>query len=799
MMETRRNLFKTLTIGALTLLATSKRALSSYFSDMLTTSFAGDTNAGSSEVADFYVASNGKDSNPGTAMAPFATLARARNAVRKKISNGLTHNILVLIRGGTYGQTETLTFGPEDSGTEKYSITYAASSGEEVVLSGGEKIAGWRKGPSAIWTTEVPAVKAGQWYFRQLFVNGKRATRARTPNADDRTPWWSIKTSPATMESAPAENVPIPITLTAPIQAYNNPGDVELVYIANNEEGRKRLASINEKDQSLTLAPPNRWNSRKFVNDWWLCLPAAGKSCFLENALELLDQPGEWYLDRQTGVLSYWPREGEDLTRDEVTAPVLQKTMLAVVGTQERPVVNVHFRGIHAQYVDWPLPPWGYMPLFCCNLQSGIESQPGHRPMDAAVEFEFARSCNFTDGGIAHVGGMGLCLRDGTAHNHIEGNEIFDLGGGGLAAGYTNTAAGYFYAAPPPAQDEYKGYRIANNYVHHCGMDYYGAVGILLFATRDTVVSHNLIHDTTYFGIGVAGSQDPKAPFAQNNVIEYNHIFDAMKVTIDGAGLYVTFAQLDQGCFVRGNLIHDTQGNRFATQGSYGNHSFGEHPPSAGIYLDGYSSGGHYENNVLYRNFAAGPLIFDYKNAKQTNSWLDNLFQKDGSPPEEFIEALQASAGLEPAYQGSIRKMEPNPCQRSILIDPKTQGSLAAYQFDLSKKGRGVVEIVRPPEGIGDGVTLKFLGLQASADYSLKGYASPLVPSEVWGPPDPDKPASMPMLSNVISVLLADIGLALDESEAKVSGRKLMEQGLSINAVKSPQVIWIAYQRLNSR
>src|SRR6185369_10105417 len=109
--------------------------------------------------------------------------------------------------------------------------------------------------PDAIWTTELPAVKAGPWYFRQLFINGKRATRARTPNADDKTPWWSIKTSPATMESAPAENVPIPITLTGPIQAYNNPGDVELVYIANNEEGRKRLGSMNEKDQSFTLAP----------------------------------------------------------------------------------------------------------------------------------------------------------------------------------------------------------------------------------------------------------------------------------------------------------------------------------------------------------------------------------------------------------------------------------------------------------------------------------------------------------------------------------------------------------------
>jgi hypothetical protein len=176
------------------------------------------------------------------------------------------------------------------------------------------------------------------------------------------------------------------VSLTGPIKAYNNLNDVELVYIFNNEEGRKRLGSINEKDQTFTLAPPHRWNSRVFVNDWLLTLPAAGKACYLENALEMLDQPGEWYLDRQTGVLSYMPRDGEDLTRAEVVAPVLQKTMLAVIGTHERPVLNVHFKGIHVEHVDWPLPAWGFMPLFCCNLQTGEDSKPGHRPMDAAVE-----------------------------------------------------------------------------------------------------------------------------------------------------------------------------------------------------------------------------------------------------------------------------------------------------------------------------------------------------------------------------------------------------------------------------
>ena len=144
--------------------------------------------AGQQTKGDFYVAVNGKDTNPGTAAAPFASMARAREAVRAKVVAGLTGDILVQIGGGVYSLEETLTFGPEDSGTEQHSVTYAAAPGERVVLSGGRRIAGWKKGAGDIWTAEIPEVKAGRWYFRQLFVDGKRAVRARTPNVDSREP-----------------------------------------------------------------------------------------------------------------------------------------------------------------------------------------------------------------------------------------------------------------------------------------------------------------------------------------------------------------------------------------------------------------------------------------------------------------------------------------------------------------------------------------------------------------------------------------------------------------------------------
>jgi hypothetical protein len=208
---------------------------------------------------------------------------------------------------------------------------------------------------------------------------------------------------------------------------------------------------------------------------------------------------------------------------------------------------------------------------------------------------------------------MGICLREGTAEIKIEGNEIAQLGGGGIGAGGRNVAAGYLAAAPPPQPGEYRGYRIANNHVHHCGLDYFGAVGICLFLAQDATITRNLIHNTAYFGIGVAGSQDPKVTFGGGHRIEYNHLHDTMQVTVDGAAMYLTFAHHGGGMSVRGNVIHDTAPGKGRV-------------PSAGIYLDCNCRGCAFERNVVYANGAAGPLIFNFQGTEKTNAWLDNLF-----------------------------------------------------------------------------------------------------------------------------------------------------------------------------
>ena len=387
---------------------------------------------------DFCVATDGKDTNPGTAKSPFATLAGARDAVRQKIAAGLSENIWVQISGGTYRQLETLTFGPEDSGTTQHSITYAAAPGERVDLSGGRLITGWKKGIGDIWTVEIPEVKSGDWQFRQLFIDSRRAVRARTPNIDAQKPWWLIRTAVLT----DSEEEPFTVTVDGPIVTWSNPDQVELICNYNNEGGRKRLQSVDVDAQKLVVAPPHRWNPKVFGNDWHLSAPTTGKPCYVENALEMLDQPSEWYLDTHTGVLSYWPRAGEDLARVEVVATVVRNTLLAVVGTPERPVLNLSFEGIRVMHVDWPLPAWGYSGLFSCNVATGTKDKVGHRFIEAAVEFENARNCHFLKGEISHVGAMAICVRDGTGFNRIEGNEICDLGGGGIGVGGCNVAGG---------------------------------------------------------------------------------------------------------------------------------------------------------------------------------------------------------------------------------------------------------------------------------------------------------------------------------------------------------------------
>jgi hypothetical protein len=562
-------------------------------------------------TADFCVAPGGSDSNPGTPERPFASIARAKEAVRRRIAAGLNADVKVVLRGGVYTLTEPVLFGPEDSGTEKHAITYAAHPGEQVVLSGGRKITGWQKGDGPIWTATVPGVREGKWHFRNLFVAGRRAVRARTPNRDDKTPAWQL-----TGADLSKDLKRFTVTL-APglVKNWSNPGDIEMMIAGNWAINRKRVESLDEKAGRVVLAPPH-------IRGEGYIMPSAGRWCHFENAREMLDQPGEWHLGVQTGVLSYWPLPGEEMSRVEVVAPALVQ-LVKIAGQAGRPVRNLHFQGIAFEHTDWPVPPGGYMGIQACHY-STAGSGPHWPRILAAVACTHAENCSVEDGTLAHMGGCGIELADGCRNNLIRGNRVFDISGNGIDVGGPTREPGV------PV-----GNTVSNNHVYDCGVEYYGAIGIWVGITDSTTVSHNLVHGLPYTGISVGWQWNPQPTPCQKNLIEYNHVYDVMNRLCDGGCTYTLGFQ--PGTVIRGNHLHDVHRSPLA-QGA----------PNNGMFIDEGSKGFLFDQNVIYNTSAE--LVRFNQCQKDWHTWRDNHFG-DAAAVKESGKAIIEKAGLDPRYR----------------------------------------------------------------------------------------------------------------------------------------------------
>ena len=180
---------------------------------------------------------------------------------------------------------------------------------------------------------------------------------------------------------------------------------------------------------------------------------------------------------------------------------------------------------------------------------------------------------------------------------------------------------------------------------------------------------------------------------------------------------------------------------------------------------------------------AAGPLIFNYPDAQKKNRWVDNIFAKDSLPPAEFLEAAEAIAGLEPAYQNSILKQIPNPCQYSVLSDSAVTRGWAAYQYHFSSKNHGILQVMVRDDNKDNVARFKLRGLDGSISYELRAYISPMIPQNVWGP------GHMPMSGKTDPADIVALGLS-----PQIPGRDLLKKGLELKIGSSPQIVWIIYQ-----
>lgn len=257
---------------------------------------------GTAAAADFHVIPNGNDEDPGMEAKPFATLARAKEAVRGLVASALKSDVRVVLHGGTYTLGAPMVFTSADSGSADHTITYAAAPGETVLISGGRGITNWTPDGGGKWTVELPGVKSGQWFFRQLVINDRRAVRARWPNED------------GVLHIASIGNEVNSFTFDRALPQENLRGkDAELVVYENWSVSRALITSSSQ--QQLATATPVGW-----IGHGDMTTASPDKPAFIEHARAVLDQPREWFLDRSTGALTYLASAGETPARTVAVA-----------------------------------------------------------------------------------------------------------------------------------------------------------------------------------------------------------------------------------------------------------------------------------------------------------------------------------------------------------------------------------------------------------------------------------------------------------------------------------------------
>ena len=503
---------------------------------------------------------NGNDNNSGTAAnSAFKTIHKARMAVRT-VNGNMTGDIQVFLRGGVYYIDSTISFYNYDSGTNGYNIIYRPYNNEQPVISGGALVSIWSLFDAQKNIYSAPILPGMD--FRQLYVMGKRAIRAREPDLTDSSTSASyykvISANPFIVNSSEISN-------------WNHLNSVECVWAAHWKHKRTRIAnySVNGSQATITFASPE--NTDPVLNHYNQGdLPGHYTWYYYENAYEFIDQEREWYFDKSANTLYYKPASCEVFSGVEVLIPKVEN-LIYIAGISSAHVHNIQFYGITFECSNWTKPnSTGYL-----NWQDGIQlSVDNNNIIPGMVQLDYANNIRFERNTFRRSGAHGIVTAHATNGNVFIGNVLTDLAGGGI---YINTVAGYCGSTNDTVKD---------NLIDNIGRVYDDGVGIVATNDANMVIEHNLIRYCPYTGVSIGWSWDTSSQGCMNNEIRYNEIHDVMRLHDDGGGIY-TLGKMQGGNFHH-NYIWNNHKSTY--EGGY---------PNAGIYLDNGSKYKSVHDNVL--------------------------------------------------------------------------------------------------------------------------------------------------------------------------------------------------------
>lgn len=469
----------------------------------------------------------------------------ALEKARQSAANG--GDIEIYLNGGFYEMQEPLRLTPEHSGADNSYIRIMAVPGETPILSGGVRV------PKDSWTLHDPSKNIYRSHVRpllqtrlpdllvmQLYVNGRRAQCARGPD----------------------------VILTRTDEGYSGTpdgmaswGNTSHIRVRERIRWMSRVCGVESiQGTNITLQDPC-WAACRFfeiTED-----PANDPRKWFENAYELLDKPGEWYLNRTDGYLYYIPRIDETMSdgqAPEVVIPVLEK-LLVIEGEWDAPVRNVHFKGLVFAHGTWRGPGTniGY-----ADLQGGLylkeaSFETGGAEMPSNLDVLMGRNIIFERNIFTHLGAGGLELMSGSQGTAIEGNIFEDISGSAIKVG---ALGDWSYEGMPGGVEAWviSDTRIENSLIRKPANEYDGTPGINVRYARRTRIAHNLLNQLRGMGITIgAGHGEIDAAHSHDNHIENNEFSEIMLTMRDGGMVYVDDA--NPNSTVSGNYFHGNGNN----------------------------------------------------------------------------------------------------------------------------------------------------------------------------------------------------------------------------------------------
>lgn len=517
-------------------------------------------------ATEVWISPDGSDRNRGTAEYPLLTiqeaLQRAREMRRLQVS-GIDDGIHIILKEGTYYLYEPLHLRPEDSGTAESPTTISAEEGGKVTISGGMPVGGWKQS-GRYWVADVPDFNGRPLDFRQLWVNGRKAVRARDVvdfenmsrirrnDVENQILWVPAKAVEAVLDAPYAEMV------------------LHQMWCISN----LRIKSIEVSGDSAAIRFHDPESRLQFVRPWPspMTTPGSESPFYLTNAMALLDEPGEWFHDFREQKLYYMPREHEDINSLHAVVPAIE-TLVSIEGTLDRPVENIKFRNIQFSHTSWMRPTEkGHVPLQAgMYLTEAYRINPkmkreGNHDLDnqgwlgrpaAAVTLSGTKNVDFDRCLFTHLASTGLDYRLGNSGGKVEGSLFRDIGGNGVLIGSFSPSAHetHYPYNPLDHREVCSNQQIVNNLFEDVTNEDWGCVAIAAGYVNKVLITHNEIREVSYTGISLGWGWNSNPGVMRDNTVRANHIHHYAKHMYDVAGIYTLGSQ--PGTVISENYIHD--------------------------------------------------------------------------------------------------------------------------------------------------------------------------------------------------------------------------------------------------